>query len=82
MTAYCIGILFHPLPLTQRLGRRCGQPDSHHSSYFKESPMLEGVLLDDDKMYPAHATYGDGTETEPEMIQHIRVVNWSCAVGF
>ena len=58
------------------------QPDSHHSSYFKESPMFDEVVLSDDSMYPAHATYGDGTEIEPEVIQHIRAINWNCAVGF
>jgi hypothetical protein len=58
------------------------QPDSHHSSYFKESPMFDGVVLSDDSMYPAHATYGDGTDIEPEVIQHIRATNWNCAVGF
>jgi hypothetical protein len=58
------------------------QPDSHHSSYFKASPMFDGVTLENDSLYPAHATYGDGTEIEPEVIQHIRATNWQCTVGF
>ena len=44
--------------------------------------MFDGVVLSDDSMYPAHATYGDGTDIEPEVIQHIRATNWNCAVGF
>jgi alpha-ketoglutarate-dependent taurine dioxygenase len=43
--------------------------------------MFEGVEMPDD-MYPTHTTYGDGTEIEPEVIQHIRDTNWSTAVGF
>ena len=84
MTAYCIGTLFHPLPLIQRLGRRCGLLNLIHTTArtLKNHQCSREFFLDDDRMYPAHAIYGDGTEIEPEAIQHIRAVNWSCAVGF
>ena len=35
----------------------------------------------DDK-YPINTYYGDGSEIEPEVLQHVRAVSWSCAVGF
>ncbi|KAK3703590.1 hypothetical protein QZH41_019142, partial [Actinostola sp. cb2023] len=57
------------------------QVNVHHNTYYKESPMFEGVELPND-MYPTHTTYGDGCEIEPEVIQHIRDVNWAKAVGF
>ncbi|EDO41184.1 predicted protein [Nematostella vectensis] len=57
------------------------QPHVHHNTYYKESPMFEGSTLPNNK-YPTHATYGDGEEFEPEVIQHIRAIGWQCAVGF
>lgn len=57
------------------------QANVHHNTYYKESPMFEGVHLPND-MYPTHATYGDGSEIDPEVIRHIRDTNWSNAVGF
>lgn len=44
--------------------------------------MFDGITLENDSLYPAHAMYGDGTEIEPEVIQHIRATNWQCTVGF
>ena len=35
-----------------------------------------------DNMCPGHTKYGDGSEIEPAVLQHIRAVSWSCAVGF
>ena len=32
--------------------------------------------------YPAHTSYGDGSEIEPEVVQHLRATSWKCAVGF
>ena len=43
--------------------------------------MFIGVDLPDDK-YPCTSYYGDGSVIEPEVIQHIRAVSWSCAIGF
>ena len=57
------------------------QPNVHHNTYYKESPMFDGVQLPN-HMYPTHATYGDGSEFEPEILEHIRSTNWQCAVGF
>ena len=32
--------------------------------------------------YPYHTYYGDGSEIEPVVLENIRAVTWSCAVGF
>lgn len=32
--------------------------------------------------YSCQTYYGDGSEIEPAVLQHIRAVTWSCAVGF
>lgn len=57
------------------------QPNVHHNTYYKESPMFQGVNLPD-HMYPTHTLYGDGSEIEPEVIEHIRATGWQNAVGF
>ena len=57
------------------------QPNVHHNTYYKESPMFEGVTLPD-HMYPTHTYYGDGSPIEPEVIEHIRATGWRNAVGF
>lgn len=57
------------------------QPNVHHNTYYKESPMFKGVTLPD-HMYPTHTLYGDGSEIEPEVIEHIRAVGWRNAVAF
>ena len=31
---------------------------------------------------PRHTYYGDGSEIEPEVLQHMRATAWACAVGF
>lgn len=43
--------------------------------------MFDGVTLPD-HMYPTHTTYGDGSEIDPEVIEHIRATGWKNAVGF
>ena len=57
------------------------QPNVHHNTYYKESPMFDGVTLPD-HMYPTHTTYGDGSEIDPKVIEHIRATGWRNAVGF
>lgn len=57
------------------------QPNVHHNTYYKESPMFDGVTFPD-HMYPTHTTYGDGSEIDPEVIEHIRAAGWRNAVGF
>lgn len=57
------------------------QPNVHHNTYYKESPMFDGVTFPD-HMYPTHTTYGDGSEIDPEVIEHIRASGWRNAVGF
>ena len=58
------------------------QCDSHHCSYLKATPYFQDLVLDHDHLYPTHATYGDGEEFEPEMIQHVRETRWACSVAF
>ncbi|XP_031572559.1 uncharacterized protein LOC116306607 isoform X2 [Actinia tenebrosa] len=58
------------------------QIESHHSSYFKSSPMMKGMHFESDTQCPLHTSYGDGKEIEPEVIQHIRKISWECTVGF
>ena len=43
--------------------------------------MFEGKELPD-HLYPFHTYYGDGSEIEPDVLQHIRDVTWQSAVGF
>lgn len=55
----------------------------HNASYYKSrpGPVLSNAEIPDEK-YPAHTYYGDGSDIEPEVIQHIRATSWACAVGF
>ena len=53
----------------------------HHCTYSKALPQYKGSDLPDEK-YPCHTYYGDGSDIEPEVLQHVRAVSWSCAVGF
>ena len=57
------------------------QAQSHHASYLRGSPMFEGQQLPD-HMYSFNTYYGDGSEIEPDVLQHIRVASWQSAVGF
>ena len=43
--------------------------------------MFEGQQLPD-HMYSFNTYYGDGSEIEPDVLQHIRVASWQSAVGF
>lgn len=52
-----------------------------HSSYYHALPTFIGKGIPDEKC-PSHTYYGDGSPIEPEVVQHIRVTTWSCAVGF
>ena len=33
-------------------------------------------------IFPFHSYYGDGSEIEPAVLQHIYTAMWSCAMGF
>ena len=57
------------------------QADLHHTSYLKDSPMFVGQELPD-HLYPYHTYYGDGSEIEPDTLQHIRATAWQNVVGF
>lgn len=57
------------------------QIQSHHASHLQDAPRFKGSDLP--SHYYAYQTYyGDGSEIEPAVLQHIRTVTWSCAVGF
>ena len=53
----------------------------HNGSYYNSLKGFIGKEIPDDK-FPNHTYYGDGSEIEPEVIQHIRATSWACAVGF
>ena len=57
------------------------QVATHNNSYHKAKPTFIGAEIPDDK-FPFHTHYGDGSEIEPEVLQHIRETSWACAVGF
>ncbi|KXJ21901.1 Clavaminate synthase-like protein [Exaiptasia diaphana] len=57
------------------------QMESHHNSCLKESPMYQGLDLPT-HMYAFHTQFGDGQEINSEILDHVRSVNWSKAVGF
>lgn len=60
------------------------QAHCHNASMYKAFPgksiFTDGTLPDD--KYPGNTKYGDGSEIEPEVLQHIRATAWSCAVGY
>ena len=58
------------------------QAHNHRASNFKHMPGFPLDVQTPDEKYPAHSYYGDGSEIEREVIQHIRATSWECAVGF
>lgn len=57
------------------------QIQSHHTSHLQEMPRFKDYNLPSHQ-YAYQTYYGDGSEVEPAVLQHIRAVTWSCAVGF
>ena len=55
------------------------QATLHHSLYFR---LLPGGTEIPDHKQPCHAYYGDGSDIEPAVLQHIQATAWACAVGF
>ncbi|XP_070569219.1 dapdiamide synthesis protein DdaC-like isoform X1 [Ptychodera flava] len=55
--------------------------NGHHASYLKDHPLWVDVNIPDEK-YPIHTYYGDGSDVEEEVLQHIREVLWEESVGF
>lgn len=51
----------------------------HNGSYYR---LLPGFADIPDHKLPSHTYYGDGSEIEPAVLQHIVASEWSCAVGF
>ncbi|KAL9980611.1 hypothetical protein ACROYT_G009218 [Oculina patagonica] len=54
---------------------------NNNNTNAKAMPRFIGKDIPDDKL-PRHSFYGDGSEIEPEVLQHMRATAWSCAVGF
>ncbi|XP_078362153.1 dapdiamide synthesis protein DdaC-like isoform X1 [Oculina patagonica] len=54
---------------------------NNNNTNAKAMPRFIGKDVPDDKL-PRHSFYGDGSEIEPEVLQHMRATAWSCAVGF
>lgn len=57
------------------------QIQSHHASHLQGIPRFKDSNLPNHH-YSCQTYYGDGSEIEPAVLQHIRAVTWSCAVGF
>ena len=57
------------------------QAYNHNSTHEKAMPRFIASDIPDDKM-PRTTYYGDGSEIEPEVLQHMRATAWECAVGF
>lgn len=70
--------MFHPIT-----GEKIwfNQVTSFHASYFRALPLYENVNMPDNH-FPFHSYYGDGSDIEHEVLQHIRAAMWSCAMGF
>ncbi|XP_077977148.1 dapdiamide synthesis protein DdaC-like [Glandiceps talaboti] len=52
-----------------------------HSSHLYAHPKFADKDVSKYR-YPYHCTYGDGSEIEPDVLQHIRDALWKDAVGF
>ena len=52
---------------------------THNVSYYR---LLPGYADIPDHKLPGNTYYGDGSEIEPAILQHIIASKWSCAVGF
>ena len=55
------------------------QVTTHNCSYFQQLP--GGTEIPDHKQ-PCHTYYGNGSDIEPAVLQHILDTTWTCAVGF
>ncbi|XP_002737284.1 dapdiamide synthesis protein DdaC-like [Saccoglossus kowalevskii] len=54
----------------------------HHSTNLAEHPKYADEPDLPPLRFPYHTGYGDGTELEPEVLQHLRDVIWQVSVGF
>ncbi|XP_077870278.1 taurine catabolism dioxygenase-like isoform X1 [Saccoglossus kowalevskii] len=54
----------------------------HHVTNLSEHPKYADQPDLPPLRFPYHTMYGDGTEIEPEVMQHIRDVIWQVSVGF
>ena len=55
------------------------QVTTHNALYYRQLPGAKEIP---DHKQPAHTYYGDGSDIEPPVLQHILATAWSCAVGF
>ena len=55
------------------------QATVHHGSYYRFLPWRAEIPH---HKQPNHTYYGDGSDIEPAVLQHIAATTWKCAVGF
>jgi alpha-ketoglutarate-dependent taurine dioxygenase len=67
-----------PHPVT---GERCwfNQIHAHHKTFYTNHPFFADAPVPDGR-WPVHSTYGDGTEIEQEVLEHLREVIWANTV--
>ncbi|XP_077868216.1 dapdiamide synthesis protein DdaC-like, partial [Saccoglossus kowalevskii] len=58
------------------------QATTYHASYLLENPVNDGMDYLPDNKLTFSCCYGDGSDIEPEVVQHIRDVIWQSSVGF
>jgi len=63
-------------------GEMCwfNQIQAHHKTFYKAHPQFTDMSLDSDR-WPVHVTYGDGTEIETEVLEHLRQLTYGNAVA-
>jgi hypothetical protein len=72
---------FPPVVPHPATGERCwfNQIHAHHKTFYTNHPFFFDKPVPDDR-WPVHCTYGDGTEIEPDVLEHLREVIWANTV--
>jgi hypothetical protein len=55
------------------------QIHAHHKTFYTNHPFFVDNPVAENR-WPVHSTYGDGTEIEPEVLEHMREVIWANTV--
>ncbi|XP_066267444.1 dapdiamide synthesis protein DdaC-like [Branchiostoma lanceolatum] len=58
------------------------QANALNADYITSHPEYSSARRTPAHLSPFHTYYGDGSDIEPEVLQHIRDVTWQVAVGF